>query len=219
MRTITTIVMLAGAVQLYAAVLGTVNLTGYNNYKHDVKGNTVACRYTRSNQQIDSCTLTLFDKTGTKKIEIAFPEAIGKGNCTVRACDGTWVLVQMDDKYYSVVLSTTGVTVLGTASDTVFRYRFMAGKLLVSYIGSTKSCQVFDRKLSSVGAAATILGTPQPLNLGKYFYCEGDGRTQIWGVKKVLVKLIDETGEYEEIYEPGRLCCIVDDDLHKICKY
>lgn len=219
MRIATMIALLAGAVQVYGAVLGTVHLTDYNSYQHDIKGNTVASKYTRSNQVIDSCTLVLFDKAGTKKIEVAFPEAIGKANCSVRACAGTWALLQMDDTYYSVALSTSGVTILGTASDTVFRYRFMSGKLLVSYIGSTKSCQVFDRNLSSVGAAVTILGTPQPLNLGKYFYCEGDGRTQIWGVKKELTKLIDETGEYEEIYEPGRLCCIKDDDLHKICKY
>lgn len=219
MRIVTILTAVAGALQLYGAVLGMVDLTGYNSYKHDVKGNTVASKYTRVNQLITSCTLTLFDKTGTKKIDVTFPEAVGTGDCNVRACDGTWALLQMDDKYYSVLLSTSGVTILGTASDTVFRYRFMSGKLLVSYIGSTKSCQVFDRTLSSVGAAVTILGTPQPLNLGKYFYCEGDGRTQIWSVKKELTKLIDETGEYEAIYEPGRLCCIKDDDAHKICKY
>lgn len=219
MRTLTIIAALTGALHLYGGVLGTVNLTGYNSYKHDIKGNTVASQYTRANQLITSCTLTLFDKTGTKKIDVTFPDAVGKGNCIVRACAGTWALLQMDSTYYSVVLSTSGVRILGTASDTVFRYRFMSGKLLVSYIGASRTCQVFDRNLSSVGAAVTILGTPQPLNFGKYFYCEGDGRTQIWGVKKELTKLIDETGEYEAIFEPGRLCCIKDDDLHKICKY
>lgn len=219
MRTLTILAALAGALQLYGAVLGTVNLTDYNSYKHDIKGNTVASKYTRVNQLITSCTLSLFDKTGTKKIDVTFPAAVGKGNCIVRACDGTWALLQMDDKYYSVVLSTSGVTILGTALDTVFRYRFMSGKLLVSYLSTSKTCQVFDRKLSSVGAPVTVLGTPQSLNLGKYFYCESDDRTQIWSVKKELAKLIDEPGEYEQIYEPGRLCCIKDNNSHTICKY
>ncbi|MCX7846472.1 MAG: hypothetical protein N2595_00350 [bacterium] len=205
--------------QLHAGVLGTVNLTDYDSFKHDTKGNTVASMYTRENQQITSCTLSMFDKTGTKKIDVTFPEAVGKPNCIVRACDGTWALLQMGDTYYSVVLSTSGVTILGTAANTVFQFRFMAGKLLLSYIGNTDSCQVFDRRLSSVGAPVTVLGAPHSLNQGKYFYCEGNDRTQIWAVKNELIKLIDETGEFAEIYEPGRLCCIQDDDLHKICKY
>ena len=70
-----------------AGVYGTVDLTGYEDYKHDLKGGTLALMIEKNGSAImigenipstiSSCTLVTFDKKAVEKIRVSFDEAIG----------------------------------------------------------------------------------------------------------------------------------------------
>lgn len=211
-----------------AGVTGTIDASPYKSLTHDLKANSLALLQTKSgggSSTVTVCTFTIYDPRGEKKVDAsAFPAGIGSENVTVSHFDKTWAIVMVQttasDVYFSIKISPKGVSILGSREDVDFRFRFASGNNVVSYISSTKTVQLFDAKLQSLGSPVTVLGSPSALNLGKYFRCSDGSRTQIWKVdNKGFTKLIDEAGGYEEINEAKRSCCIEDGDTHKLCKY
>ena len=215
-----------------AGVYGTVDLTGYDEYKHDLKGNTLALLIEKSSSAImvgenipstiSSCTLVTFDKKANEKIRVQFDEAIGNEDVEVICFDKTWALLRVDGAdttYYSVKLGKKEVSILGSVLDAEFKFQFMSGKNLVSVLNSSYICQLFNQKMEKIGSSIDLIGKAHPLNDGKYFNCADGTTTKIYKVKKGFEEVISETGDYKEINEPKRICCIRDGDDHKICKY
>ena len=220
------LIVLFGSIVM-AGVLGTLDLTGYEDNRHDLKGSTVAVSVTKEGGGggggiITACTITVFDCKGQQKLSVPFAEAIGGTKVQIEHFDKSWVIVNVEsgtNYYYSLALSSKGVTVLGSALEDDVNVRYAYKKIVVGYKNSTKQCQLYDQELQPLGAAVTILGNPRALNGGAYFYCEGDGKTQIYRVRKTIEKLIEANGAYKEINEAKRLCCIQEDEKHTICKY
>ncbi len=211
-----------------AGVTGMIDASPYRSLTHDSCANSLALLLTESggpNSTVTVCTFTIFDARGVKKADnIPFANGIGAENVTVACFEKTRAVVLVQtaaaDIYYSVTVTTKGVTGLGSRANTDCRFRFVAGKNVVSYLSSSDAAQLFDAKLQPLGSPATVLGSPSVLNLGKYFRCTDGSRTQIWKVdSKGFTKLIDEAGEYVEINESKRMCCIEDGDSHWLCKY
>ncbi len=215
-----------------AGVYGTLNLAGYDDYRHDLKGNTLALLIEESSSAImigenipstiSSCTLVTFDKKASEKIRVSFDEAIGDNKVEIICFDKTWALLRVEGvstMFYSVKLGKKDVSVLGSVLDAEFRFRFMSGKDLVSVLNTDNKCQLFNQKMEKIGSSVDLIGKAFSLNDGKYFYC-GDGTTtKIYKVKKGFEEVISETGDYKAINQPKRICCIRDGDNHKICKY
>jgi len=215
-----------------AGVYGTVDLTDYDDYKHDLKGNTLALLIEKDSiaimigkeipSTISSCTLVTFDKKADTKIHVPFGEAFGNDKVEIICFDKTWALLRVDGSattYYSVKLGKKEVSILGSVLDTEFRFQFMSGKDLVSVLNSGYTCQLFNQKMEKIGSSVALIGKAHSLNDGKYFYCEDGTTTKIYKVKKGFEEVISETGDYKEINEPKRICCIKDGHDHKICKY
>ena len=211
-----------------AGVYGTIDLSEYNDDKHDLKGNTLAILLEMEGGggggggTISNCTIVLFDKKANEKIRVVFPEAIGNDKVDITYFDKTWALLKVsgaDATYYSVKLGKTGVTILGSILDSEFRFRFASGKNLVSVLNQDNLTQLFNQKLEEVGTSIALIGKATPLNSGKYFRCEDGTITKIYKIKKGFEEIISETGDFKEINELKRICCIKDGDSHKICKY
>lgn len=210
-----------------AGIYGTIDLGDYQCCYHDSVGNTLAITIDWSddtgNSTISNCTLAVFTKKGVKKFSLNFDKAIGSDKIDILYFEKTWAIVRVegnDSKVFSLKLSKKAATVLGEIlEDANFGFRFVSGKNIVSFVNSEKTCQLYDQKLEKIGASVVLIGRPYKLNGGKYFYCEDNDKTQIFKVKKGFEKVIDQAGEFEEINEQKRLCCIRNGDFHKICKY
>jgi len=209
-----------------AGVYGTLDLSEYNDDKHDLKGNTLAILVEMDGGGgggiISNCTLVLFDKKAKEKIRVDFPEAVGEDKIDIKYFDKTWALLEVEgteDTYYSVKLGKKGVTILGSILDSEFKFRFASGKDLVSVLNHDNLAQLYNQKMEKVGDSIALIGKAGPLNDGRYFRCEDGTITKIYKVKKGFEEVISETGDYKEINELKRICCIKDGDSHKICKY
>ncbi|MCX7004244.1 MAG: hypothetical protein NTV22_13365 [bacterium] len=218
----------SAAVHAGAGVTGTIDASPYSRLVHDLAANSLAMALAKTSgpgSTVVVCTFTIFDPKAQKKVDgVLFAEGIGAQNVAITYFDKKWAVLLVEttgtDTYFSVKLSAKNMVALGSRSGTDFRFKFMSGKNIVSYINATKTVQLFDANMQPLGAPATVLGTPNALNAGGYFYC-GDGtRTQIWKVdRRGFTKLLDEAGDYKGINEAKRLCCIEDGATHKLCKY
>jgi len=211
-----------------AGVTGTIDASPYNRLVHDLAANSLALTLAKSGgsgSTVTVCTFTIFDPKAQKKVDgVPFAEGIGAQNVAITYFDKKWAVLLVEtavsDIYCSVQISSKGMVVLGSRPGTEFRFRIASGKNIVSYISATKTVQLFDAKLQPRGVPATLLGTPSALNAGRYFHCGDGARTQIWKVdSKGFTKLLDEAGDYKEVNEAKRLCCIEEESTHKLCKY
>jgi hypothetical protein len=211
----------------FAGILCRLDLADYEAYAHDSKAATVAVQVTKEGGGggggvITACSIVLFDNKGQQKLSVPFNQALGGTKVQVEHFEKTWVILKVEGDtnfYYSVKLGKSGAVILGSSSDDDMSVRYAYKKVVVSYKNSDKQCQLYDQELQPTGTPVTLLGKPQPLNGGAYFYCEGDDKTEIYRVKKSLEKIVTADGDYNAVNEAKRLCCIKKEEDHTLVKY
>ena len=208
-----------------AGIYGTLDLSSYETYKHDIKASTIALDFTKnSDNQITACSISIFDKKAVEKYNVPFEQAIGAKSVSILAFSKNWCLLQTTinnatNMVYSIKITSSEAIILGEIPTTSFQFRFITGKYIVSYLTSSKTAQLYDKNLQVVGVPTTLIGRPHSLNSGKALYCENDSKVMIYKIKTGFELIIDSNGEFESINEAKRLCCIKDGNIHKIAKY
>ena len=208
-----------------AGIYGTLDLSTYETFKHDLKASTIALDFSKNtDNQITDCSISVFDKNAVEKYNVPFEQAIGAKSVSILAFSKNWCLLQTtvnnsSNMVYSIKITSSEAIILGQIPTTSFQFRFTAGKYIVSYLTSTKTAQIYDKNLQAIGLPATLIGRPHSLNSGKALYCEDDSKVMIYKIKAGFELIIDSAGEFESINESKRLCCIKDGKIHKIAKY
>ena len=201
--------------------LGTVDLSIYEDYAHDSGANTLAMDVGRNAGIVTQCTLVLFDKKCVEKISAPFTNVNGMANVFIDYFEKNWAILRATGSttiYYSVKISSAP-KVLGTQTGLAMNYSYAGKSFVVSYFNSTLTCQVFNVALQPVGAPVATIGRPHKLGSGGFFYCQGGGQTQIWKVKKGLALIVQDAGNFVDINQQKRLCCIQSNTVHKIYAY